>query len=339
MSPPSAAAPSEAPSKAPSATPAAAASSATALSAGSPEPGYQPLVPNGAQFLTIRSLRYHLRTWQTPSGSGRSGPLLVLLHGWMDVSASFQFVVDALQGQWQVVAPDWRGFGLSEGSPGREHAVDGYAFVDYLGDLDAILDQLSPTEPVRIVAHSMGGNVAMLYAGVRPQRVAGVVNLEGFGLPGSDPAKAVLRYRRWLDELKTPFSLRSFDSLEDVAARLMKTNPRLTRDKALYLARHWARPIQGKQVLRADPAHKRINPIPYRVDEVLSCWGAIECPVLWVESQDRDSHHQFTTTADYRRRLAGIRRLQEVQVADAGHMLHHDQPGRIAGLIEDFFRR
>jgi pimeloyl-ACP methyl ester carboxylesterase len=61
--------------------------------------------------------------------------------------------------------------------------------------------------------------------------------------------------------------------------------------------------------------------------------------VLWVESQDRDSHHQFTTTADYRRRLAGIRRLQEVQVADAGHMLHHDQPGRIAGLIEDFFRR
>jgi len=222
-------------------------------------------VPNGAQFLTIRGLRYHLRTWQTPSGSGKAGPLLVLLHGWMDVSASFQFVVDALQAQWQVVAPDWRGFGLSEGSPGREHAVDSYAFADYLGDLDAILDQLSPTEPVRIVAHSMGGNVAMLYAGVRPQRVAGVVNLEGFGLPGSDPAKAVLRYRRWLDELKTPFSLRSFDSLEAVAARLMKTNPRLTRDKALYLARHWARPMQERQVLSGSgPQAHQSDPLPGR---------------------------------------------------------------------------
>ena len=119
----------------------------------------------------------------------------------------------------------------------------------------------------------------------------------------------------------------------------MKTNPRLARDKALYLARHWSRPVQGRYILRADPAHKRINPIPYRVEEALSCWAAIEAPVLWVESRDRDAHHQFTRGDDYRRRLAVIRRLQEVEVADAGHMLHHDQPGRIAGLIEDFFSR
>jgi len=287
----------------------------------------------------VRGLRYHLRTWRTTSGSGAADPLLVMLHGWMDVSASFQFVVDALQAQWRVVAPDWRGFGLTQGSPGREHAVDSYAFADYLGDLDAILDQLSPHEPVRLVAHSMGGNVAMLYAGIRPQRVAGLVNLEGFGLPASDPAKAAARYRRWLDELKTPFALRSFDSLADVAARLMKTNPKLRRDKALYLARHWSRQVQDRFVLRADPAHKRINPIPYRVEEALSCWAAIEAPVLWVESQDRDAHHQFTRTDDYRRRLAVIRRLQAAEVADAGHMLHHDQPSRIARLIEDFFSR
>jgi pimeloyl-ACP methyl ester carboxylesterase len=71
----------------------------------------------------------------------------------------------------------------------------------------------------------------------------------------------------------------------------------------------------------------------------LSCWAAIEAPVLWVASQDRDHHHQFTRSEDYRRRLTVIRRLQEVAVAEAGHMLHHDQPGRIAGLIEDFFSR
>ena len=301
---------------------------------------YRPRTADTSEFLTIRGLRYHLRTWRT-AGSGPASPerLLVLLHGWMDVSASFQFVVDALQGRWRVVAPDWRGFGLTEGSPGREEAIDSYAFADYLGDLDALLDALSPEAPARIVAHSMGGNVAMLYAGVRPQRVAGLVNLEGFGLPGSDPARAVLRYRRWLDELKTPFSLRSFASLDEVAARLVKTNPRLPRDKALYLASHWSRPVQDRLVLRADVAHKRVNPVPYRVDEALSCWGAIEAPVLWVQSRDRDRHHEYTKSDDYRRRLSVIKRLQEVDVADAGHMLHHDQPGRIAGLIEDFFSR
>ena len=298
---------------------------------------YRPRMADASQFLTVRGLRYHLRTWQSPSGS--AGPLLLMLHGWMDVSASFQFVVDALQGPWRVVAPDWRGFGLSEGSPGRQHAIDSYAFADYLGDLDSIIDQLSPDEPVRIVAHSMGGNVAMLHAGARPERVAGVVNLEGFGLPASDPARAVLRYRRWLDELMAPVALRSFGSLDEVATRLMKNNPRLPRDKALFLGRHWSRQVQERFVLRADPAHKRINPVPYRVEEALSCWAAIEAPVLWVASQERDSFHQFTRSEDYRRRLAVIKRLQEVEVADAGHMLHHDQPRRIAGLIEDFFSR
>jgi pimeloyl-ACP methyl ester carboxylesterase len=305
---------------------------------------------DSSQFVAVRGLRYHLRVWHSgPPSFGApppaapatqdAPPTLVLLHGWMDMSASFQFVVDALRQRWRVVAPDWRGFGLSEGSPGSERAVDSYAFADYLGDLDALLDHLSPAVPVRLVAHSMGGNVAMMYAGIRPERVAGLVNLEGFGLAETDPAQAVKRYRRWLDELRQPASLRPFASLEAVAARLMKTNPRLPLDKARFLAGHWARPWQDGYALRADPAHKRINPIPYRVDEALSCWGAIEAPVLWVTSRERDSLHEFTKTAQYRRRLAVIRRLEEVEVADAGHMLHHDQPGTIAGLIEDFFSR
>lgn len=334
---------------------------------------YRPLVADTSRFLTVRGLRYHLRVWDTPAlssspqGAGAATqepqpPMLLLLHGWMDVSASFQFVVDALKAPWRVVAPDWRGFGLSEGSPGREWAIDSYAFADYLGDLDALVDALSPDAPVRLVAHSMGGNVATLYAGIRPHRVAGLVNLEGFGLPETDPAKAVGRYRRWLDELKEPVSLRPFATLDQVATRLMKTNPRLPLDKARFLAGHWARPVlaaeQGTLAregareeaqegarggagyrLRADPAHKRINPVPYRVDEALSCWAAIGAPVLWVTSGDRDSFHEFTKTPKYRGRLTAIPRLREVDVADAGHMLHHDQPDVVAGLIEDFFTR
>jgi pimeloyl-ACP methyl ester carboxylesterase len=314
---------------------------------------YQPRVAARSHYLTIRGLRYHLREWHTAGSAASSeAPLLVMLHGWMDVSASFQFVVDALTRGWRVVAPDWRGFGLTEGAPGRQWSVDGYAFQDYFGDLDALLDQLSPNGPVRIVAHSMGGNIAMLYAGMRPGRIAGLVNLEGFGMPATDPAKAVERYRRWLDELREPVALRPYATLEDVASRLVRNNPRLPRAKARFLAGHWARPLRpgesgvGEQVggnpplgfvLRADPSHKRINPVPYRVDEALSCWAAATAPVLWVTASERGAFHRFTQTEEYRRRLTAIARLTEVEVAEAGHMLHHDQPERLARLIEDFF--
>jgi pimeloyl-ACP methyl ester carboxylesterase len=112
----------------------------------------------------IRGLRYHVRTW----GDAHS-PMLFLLHGWLDVSASFQFVVDALRHEWHVIAPDWRGFGLSAWAPG------GYWFPDYYADLDALLDLYRPDTPVNLVGHSMGGNVALMYAGMRPQRVAHVM--------------------------------------------------------------------------------------------------------------------------------------------------------------------
>jgi len=63
-------------------------------------------------FVDIRGLRYHCRIW-----GEADRPKLFMLHGWMDVSASFQFLVDALKTDWQVIAPDWRGYGLSAWGP------------------------------------------------------------------------------------------------------------------------------------------------------------------------------------------------------------------------------
>ena len=89
--------------------------------------------PSRSSFVGVRGLRYHVREWGDPSA-----PKLFLLHGWMDVSASFQFTVDELQREWCVIAPDWRGFGLSEWTN------QGYWFPDYIADLDAILERYSP---------------------------------------------------------------------------------------------------------------------------------------------------------------------------------------------------
>jgi pimeloyl-ACP methyl ester carboxylesterase len=192
----------------------------------------------------------------------------------------------------------------------------------------------------------MGGNIAMLYAGVRPDRIRRLVNLEGFGMPAARPAQAPGRYARWIDELKAyhrgELALKDYDSAEGVARRLMKTNRRLTQDKAEWLARHWAREqAGGRWRILGDAAHKIVNANLYRVDEVLEVYRAIRAPVLAVEAGD-DSLGQWWqgrfTLAEYHERLKAVSDLRLGKVDDAGHMLHHDQPQQVARLIEDFLR-
>jgi pimeloyl-ACP methyl ester carboxylesterase len=287
--------------------------------------------PSRSEFITVRSLKYHIRHWGSDDA-----PSIFMLHGWMDVSASFQFMVDCLQRDWHVIAPDWRGFGLTGNS-----GSDCYWFPDYLGDLDAILQHFSPHEPVNLLGHSMGGNAACIYAGVRPARIKRLINLEGFGMPGTDADQAPGRYAKWLDQLREPAMLRSYASKDEVAARLQKTNPRLGDERAAFLAGHWAATnAQGGWDILGDPAHKRINPVLYRPDEVLACWKAIVAPVLWVEAGDTEAWRWMGAKEKARsevdRRIGFIRDVRTATINDAGHMLHHDQPEALAALIEQF---
>jgi pimeloyl-ACP methyl ester carboxylesterase len=300
---------------------------------------YRPLRPAQPRFVALRGIRLHLRCWGEPAEAAPHRPLLVLLHGWMDVGASFQFLVDALA---QVegferccVAPDWRGYGLTE-SP----AADSYWFPDYLGDLDALLDTLCPEAPVDLLGHSMGGNVVMSYCGARPGRVRRAINLEGFGLPRLEASQAPARTARWLDELKTPQSVRDFASAEEVAQRLLRNDPLLPPDKAAWLATQWARPDDsGRWRVLGDPAHRRVNPIPYRVDEHLAHWEAIRAPLLWVEG-DRSNPEQWWgdrySKAEFHARLDRVAQAERHVVGPAGHNLHHDQPEALARLLARF---
>ncbi len=321
-----------------------------------------------SEFVPIRNLKYHVLHW----GAARSDlPPLVLMHGWMDVAASYQFVVDAFSDAFlhgrTVIAADWRGFGLTglatagpsqggEGPLGGQggHAVpsvgamypghDNYWFPDYLADLDFLLDHYAGDRPVDLVGHSMGGNVVMLYAGSRPERIRRLVNLEGFGMPTTKPSQAPGRYAKWMDELKSlhrgEMALKSYDSVEGVAGRLMKTNPRLGADKAQWLAQHWARPnAQGQWEILGDAAHKVINAQLYRVDEVLEIYQRISAPVLAVEASENQMAQWWQgkyTLAEYHERLKSVPQLRQALIEDAGHMLHHDQPEQLARLIEDF---
>lgn len=290
-----------------------------------------PVKNSRSEFIQLRGLRTHVRHWGEPDA-----PILFMLHGWMDVAASFQFVVDNFSRDWHVIAPDWRGFGLTE----RVHG-DCYWFADYLGDLDALLHHYCPDQAVTLIGHSMGGNVAGIYAGVRTHRVAKLVNLEGFGLAATQPAMAPARYAKWLDELREPPTMRSYETIDGVVERLMKTNPRLAPERAQFLAAHWAAPnADGQWEILGDPAHKITGATLYRVDEVMACWEKISAPVLWVEAKESDLWRWMggreKVRAELDRRRAAIPSVKTAVINEAGHMVHHDQPELLARLIEDF---
>jgi len=297
---------------------------------------YQAQKPSRSSFIPIRGLQYHLREWGQP----QAGELpLVLLHGWMDVSASFQFVVDALQSERWIISPDWRGYGLSD--PG---ATDNFWFPDYLADLDALLDHLCPEQSIDLVGHSMGGHVAMLYSGVRPERIRRLVNLEGFGMAATVPAQAPGRYAQWLDQLRQlrlgEMALRPYADQDGVARRLMKNNPRLSADKAQWLAPHWAeQQADGQWIIRGHPAHKVVNAQLYQVEETKAVYQRISAPTLVVHASD-DSLQTWWKgkygREEFHQRASVVPQLQHVTLPDTGHMLHHDQPQALADMIEAF---
>ena len=291
-----------------------------------------------SEFVPIRNLQYHVQVWGEPSHDKTP---LVMVHGWMDVAASYQFVVDALSHDHYVIAPDWRGYGKTQSG-----GVDNFWFPDYMADLDFLLDHYSPDRPVNLVGHSLGGNVVMLYGGVRPERIRRLVNLEGFGLPATTPDMAPARYAKWMDELKKlhrgELDMKAYDAVSGVARRLMKTNPRLSPDKANWLAEHWAEEdAEGKWTIMGQPAHKVIGAHLYQQEEVLALYRRLSMPVLAVEASDNSLDLWWKgkfTLAQYHERIKSVPNVEIALINDAGHMMHHDQPEVLAVLIERFIQ-
>lgn len=289
--------------------------------------------PSYSEFIDVRGLRYHLRRWGDPDA-----PALFLLHGWMDVSATFQFLVDELQGQWNIIAPDWRGFGLSQ------WLHQPYWLGDLIADLDAILERLSGTVPATIVAHSMGGNIAGLYAGARPERVARLVTLEGFGHPSRTPSAVPVSYAQMLDGARQCVPDRLYASRAELAQRLMRANPRLSNRRAEFLAQHFGRDTGDGTIARAvDPHHRDVfSHLVHHNADFLACWRSITAPVLWVAARESSILKMLEASDppgseyDYAARLASFPRAREVMLEQAGHNMHHDQPKVLAGLVEEF---
>jgi pimeloyl-ACP methyl ester carboxylesterase len=271
----------------------------------------------------------HLTRWG-PEPSDSALPVF-LLHGWLDSGATFQFMVDAMQRDRPLVALDWRGFGRSE------WPQQGYWFPDYVGDLDAVLDRLSPSAPACLVGHSMGGNIACSYAGIRPERVRCVVNLEGFGLPRTAPGQAPARMRKWLDQLKGLAERKDYASFEELAGIIRFRYPRFSVAQAAFVAAAWGKLDAGGRVLLAgDPRHHWVNPILYKREDAEACWRELRAPLLMLVGEASDHLAKLGadgTTAAFR---AIFPHIEIARIAGAGHMLHIEKPDLVAPLVEAF---
>lgn len=262
-----------------------------------------------------------------------SGLTVLLVHGFLDAGSTWDLVAPTLaRAGHEVLAPDLRGFGKSAWvGPGGY-----YHFPDYLADLSALIDSLSPVPGrLALVGHSMGGTVAALLAGARPARFERVALLEGLGPVAAGPEMGVSRMAVWLKNLReAPRANKPLASLAEAAERLALHHPRVPRpvieSRAPLLTRQ---DDQGRFVWAYDPLHRTTAPIPFNLENFRVFLQQIACPTLVVSGGPTGYHPH-----DEAERAACLRDARILEIPDAGHMMHWTAPEALAASLLDFFK-
>lgn len=271
-----------------------------------------------------RGLRLRVRE----RGEGRP---VVILHGFLEQAAAWDRVSQRLAGR--VVAVDQRGHGLSE------HIGRGgfYHFWDYLSDLQGIVDDLGGT--VDLVGHSMGGTVASLFSGLRPDAVRRLVLVEGLGPPdGRNELPG--RPRRFLSDMREPPRHPPVADIADGARRMQKFNALLTDDEAQRLASRVLRPLTPSDRVKGEPIdggliwtwdalHRARSPNPYSPPVHIAILRQITAPTLLVYG----SRSWYPRLPGLGEREAAIADRERIVFPDVGHHPHHQCPDELSSVI------
>lgn len=283
--------------------------------------------PTSQTFISQR-LRLNYLDW-----GNRGKPPLVLVHGGRDHARSWDWVAEQLRDDWHVVAMDHRGHGDSDWvSDGNYHAND------MVYDLAQLIHQLG-VGPVTIVSHSMGGNIALRYAGTFPDMVTKIVAIEGLGPSPEKQAEMretsyPERLNEWIGQKRkasgrTP---RKYESIEAAFARMIEENSYLTEEQARHLTVHGVnRNEDGTYTWKFDP-HLNVWPVEDIADEFLQqTWGAISAPTLLLYGAD-----SWASNPEGDGRLEHFANAEVIEFENAGHWLHHDQFDLFMKTIRDF---
>ena len=272
--------------------------------------------PTSHRFLSQR-LRLHYVDW----GNSDLEPLL-MIHGGRDHCRNWDWIAHSLREKWHIIAPDLRGHGDSDWSP------DGhYDMASYVYDLAQLIHQKG-LAPVTILAHSLGGNIALRYAGLYPETVKSIVAIEGLGWPPkvlAERAKKTFdeRLRDWIEE-KRSFAgrlPRRYQSIEEALGRMQGENKHLSPEQAYHLTVHGTvQNEDGTYSWKFDNYVRNWPAYDMPTDELQALWAKIKCPTLlvygeesWASSPKDDGRIKFFSNA----KVKGF--------ADAGHWVHHDQ--------------
>jgi pimeloyl-ACP methyl ester carboxylesterase len=274
-----------------------------------------------AKYLKIRELNFHYLNWGKPEN-----PLIVMLHGFLDHAHTFDLLAAKLSDTFNIVAWDARGFGKTD----WVHPSGYYHFFEYLYDLELFLEHFKDRKPV-LLGHSMGGMIASLYAGTFPEKVSGLINMEGWFTANSPFSEAPARARRWIEEVRTSGPFKPLKDIDEAAQRLKKNDPLMPNDVAHHLAYEGTKFENDGLHWRHDPLHKTRSPQQTYLEQIEAFWQKIECPVLLLKGEQSSPH-----LADYKSRVNSFKNAQFIEIEDSGHNLHLHQPAIISQLIRDF---
>lgn len=275
--------------------------------------------------LKIHQLKCAVHRW------GKVGnPKIFFLHGFMDSGACFEPVAKRLEDQFYCLAPDFRGFGQSAWTKDPL----GYFFFEYLADIHVMFNKLSPKEPLSLVGHSMGGNIASLYAGVFPERVVKFVNIEGFGIPNRNPQDNPARVKTWIESSSRGIEKRAPKPLTFFVEKIAKTHPYLDEKSVLTLTKKLTVKKGKGYLLAADPKHTWPNPHPYRYDLLETFFSAVRAKSLMIVGEKSPVNHPSLGE-----RLSYYRNGYDLKIIPgAGHMVHYEKPVELAAAIGAWMR-
>ena len=188
--------------------------------------------PTSHSYVSQR-LRLHYLDWGNPDA-----PPLLLIHGNRDHAHNWDWTAARLQDRYHIIAPDLRGHGDSQWSAGSM-----YAPAEFVYDIAQLVHQ-QQLAPLRVVAHSLGGNVALRYAGTYPEDVERLVVIEGgaASCPRHQRPAAPERMRAWIETQRSLAARqpRRYATLDDAYRRMLEANPHLSAEQARHLTIHGA---------------------------------------------------------------------------------------------------
>jgi pimeloyl-ACP methyl ester carboxylesterase len=283
--------------------------------------------PTSRSYISQR-LRLHYADW-----GNETAPPLILLHGGRDHCRNWDWVAQRLCRDWHVIAPDLRGHGDSQWADAGGYGIDGFIY-----DLAQLIHQQG-LAPVRIVAHSMGGNIALRYTGVFPETVHRLVAIEGLGPSPSMEAEMTKkniaeRTRSWVGAQRKLSARmpRRYASLDDAYARMREENAHLSPEQALHLTRHGVRQNEdGTYSWKFDNYIRAWPPYDMTRDEIRLLWGRIECPTLLVYGSE-----SWASNPAIDGRAAHFSQARVEVIQGAGHWVHHDRLEEFLGLVVPF---